>query len=220
MRIVVIIIVILAVGVIAYYTRTKNTTENNYEAIDQNIPVVNSNNLNQDQQSASSILGYITSDQVGPFSTGELVPNQTLLSQAGYSIRETTIFPEGMQTKEYIVSKNDKDLLTFQLRPISFGGVDVLVGDIRVTSPEFKTKEGIGVDSTVSDFIKAYPNYRFWYSQEEGEHFVLNTSSDKENLQFFLDRSGLLNPDKSFYPTRATISDFKTDAKIVSVRVY
>ena len=127
---------------------------------------------------------------------------------------------EGMQTKEYIVSKNDKDLLTFQLRPISFGGVDVLVGDIRVTSPEFKTKEGIGVDSTVSDFIKAYPNYRFWYSQEEGEHFVINTSSDKENLQFFLDRSGLLNPDKSFYPTRATISDFKTDAKIVSVRVY
>lgn len=166
-----------------------------------------------------SIEGYITSDQVGLFHIGEPVPDQTSLSQAKYSIRETTIFPEGNAEKQLIVSKNGKDLLNFEMMFLNQGKI----GSIQVISSEFKTKEGVGVGSTISDFIKAYPNYKFWYSEEEGEHFVLFTSNSEEIPQFLLDRSGLINPDVNFNSPihrQAKISDFKTSAKIASIRVY
>ncbi len=176
-------------------------------------------NNNEPQESQNVIsLGHITSNQVGPFQIGELVPDQNLLLQAKYSIKETTVFPEGMPQKQLIVSREGKNILTLGM-PLDQNNIR----DIIVTSPEFKTQEGIGIDSTVSDFIKAYPNYKFWYSQEEGEHFVLNTSDIAATPQFILDRSGLVNPDENFdlpIQRQVKISDFKTNAKIVSVRVY
>ncbi|OGI57615.1 hypothetical protein A3B85_02465 [Candidatus Nomurabacteria bacterium RIFCSPHIGHO2_02_FULL_37_13] len=223
--IILIIFAVLAVGGVAYYAgkssspTTQNIPENNYQPAGQNIPVVNSNNTTPNQQNANSVEGYITSQKVGIFDIGEPVPDQSLLLQAKYSIKETTIFTEGIPVKQYVVSMGSKDLLTLGLPPNS----GEKIWDISVISPEFKTKEGIGVGSTVSDFLKAYPNYKFWYSQEEGEHFVLNTSSNATNPQFFLDRSGLINPNENFnYPTyrQAKISDFKTSAKITGVRVY
>jgi len=153
--------------------------------------------------------------RAGLFKIDEPAPDQTLLSQEKYSIEETTVFPEGMPQKQYIVSRDGENLLTLNMSP------DLSkIWDIYVVSQKIKTKEDIGVGSTIFDFMKAYPNYNFWYSAEEGEHFVLNTSSDQNSPQFLLDRSGLLDPEKSFYPTKATISDFTPDAKIIRVRVY
>jgi hypothetical protein len=214
------VLAVLAIGGGAYYFGTtnnpvpENTQEDNYQSQENQNNIVNTSVVNSNSTSDLA-LRYITSTQVGLFQVMEPVPDPTLLAQAKYSIEETTIFPEGMPQKQFIVYKGGKNLLTLNMFP------DLSkIYEISVFSPEFKTKEGIGFDSTVSDFIKVYPNYKFWYSHEEGEHFVLNTSSSKASPQFLLDRSGLLYPNKSFSSTPATISDFKTSAKIVRVRVY
>lgn len=216
------VIAVLAVGGIAYYVGTKNNSVSQNIQVDNYQPTIDTTTKNTTSTSTIvtdvPVLGYITSNQVGLFHIGEPAPDETSLSQAKYSIKEITVFREGNPQKQFVVFKNGKDLLTFELPPNLSN-----IGDITVISPEFKTKEGIGIGSTIADFIKAYPNYKLWYSGEEGEHFVLNTSNSKASPQFLLDRSGLINPDENFYyPTRrqAKISDFKTSAKIVSVRVY
>jgi hypothetical protein len=168
-----------------------------------------------ENRNPSEVLGYISNDKVGIFKIGDSVPSQDSLSKMGYTVTETTYTPEGMPQKLYVVSKGGKQILTFQLSPNTSA-----INDIRIESPEFTTNQGISVGSTISDFIKEYPQYRLWYTTEEGEKFILNTAKDNPTLQFFLGREDLVNPKANFYKTEIKTSDFKTDAKISNIRVY
>jgi len=170
--------------------------------------------INEEVQKTSKAMGYISSDQAGIFKIGATIPNQETLSKNGYSITETPASSEGYQYVLYIVSKDGKPVLTFDLSTTD------TISDIRVKSSEFRTSEGVAVGSTLSDFIKAYPNYRLWYTAEEGEKFILNTTKEASSPQFFLDRSDLINPNGVFYKTGIKASDFKVDAKITEIRLF
>lgn len=170
--------------------------------------------IKEEMQKMPEILGYISNDQVGIFKINVPSPNQDILSRNGYSVNETTASSEGYPYILYIVSKDGKPVLTFDLSATD------TISDIRVKSSEFRTSENIAVGSTLSDFIKAYPNYRLWYTAEEGEKFILNTTKDAATPQFFLDRSDLVNPKGVFYKTGIKASDFKADAKINDIRVF
>jgi hypothetical protein len=165
-------------------------------------------------QEGLEVFGDISNDQVGIFKISELVPDQGVLATNGYSINETTASAEGQPYTLYVVSQEGELVLNFTLSPTN------KISDIRVKSSDLKTAEGIAVGSTLVDFIKAYPNYRLWYTAEEGEKFILNTTKDAATPQFFLDRSDLVNPKGVFYKTGIKASDFKADAKINDIRVF
>lgn len=158
------------------------------------------------------VLGYISSDRVGIFKIGAPV----LLANEGYSVKETTYFPEGHAQKIYAVSKNGKEVLNYVLTSLN------AVSNIYVKSSSFITEKDIAIGSTISDFIKAYPNYSLWYTAEEGEKFILNTTKDAPTLQFFLLREDLVDSGKTYldFKKGIKVSDFKTDAKITDIRVY
>jgi hypothetical protein len=166
------------------------------------------------QEKPFPVLRSISRGQVGMFKNGDPIPTDDLLLKSGYSATETTYYPEGMAQKAYIISENAEQVLILKL------SYQNKINDINVLSPKFMTAEGIVVGSTISDFIKAYPNYILWYSAEEGEHFVLNITKDENSPQFFLDRSDLVDPKENFFKKEITVSDFKADAQIREIRVY
>ena len=173
-----------------------------------------SNTQANKEENLPEIFGSIATDHVSIFKIGAPIPSQDSLSGAGYSITETTEYPEGMPQKVYIVSKNDEQILDLW---ISYSDT---IGDISTRSPEFTTKEGIAVGSTISEFITAYPDYRLWHTLEEGEKFVLNITKDQFSPQFFLNRNDLVDPKKDFWKKEIRVSDFKADARIQEIRVY
>jgi hypothetical protein len=166
------------------------------------------------EKEAHEIFGYVSNDQVGIFKINAPIPDLDTLSRNGYSINETTSSVEGDPYKLYTVSKDGKIVLTFAVFTAD------KISEIRVKSSEFRTSEDIAVGSTLSDFIKAYPNYKLWYTAEEGEKFILNTTKDAATPQFFLFRNDLVNPKGDFYKTGIKVSDFKADAKINDIRVF
>src|SRR3989338_4841418 len=166
------------------------------------------------KQETAQILRYISRDQVGVFKIDAPIPSQDSFSIEGYLLTEKTIYPEGHPQKIYVVSKNDKQLLTFNVWGLG------KIGDIKVQSSEFRTDKSIAVGSTISDFIKAYPQYRLWYTAEEGEKFILNTAINAPTPQFFLKREDLLDSKKNFHNKEIKVSDFNANAKIAEIRVY
>ena len=90
--------------------------------------------------------------------------------------------------------------------------------EIIVLSPKYRTKENIGVGSTIFDFQKTYSDYRVWYTYVS-DMFVLE--SDTIKAQFILDKNDYTGPEIEIEGeiTPLLTSDFKNNGKIKRVRL-
>ena len=77
---------------------------------------------------------------------------------------------------------------------------------------------GIGVGSTLEEFVKVFPEYRLW-STYISDQYVVETEGVK--AQFILDKEGLIGTvDYTSDSADLTRGDFKDDTEIISIRIF
>lgn len=164
----------------------------------------------------------ITGESVGKFRIGRSIPGKE--SVAPYQIsRETitTTTEEGPYEETVYVLK-DKDKVLMHLKPefdYETMQYNRKTGEIVVFSDQFKTEKGIGVHSTMEEFIKTYHDFKLWYTYVSGMFIIETPGLD---AQFILDQEDFIgdvsNVDSEI--TNLEISDFRKGAKIKQVRIF
>ncbi|RXP53794.1 hypothetical protein EC396_09875 [Lutibacter sp. HS1-25] len=159
----------------------------------------------------------ILNNSVGDFKIGEKI------SAKNYTIKEDaiTLMDEGEEWTEPIfkISANEEQLMV--LKPKFDFEANIYtknIGEIIVNSEKFKTEKGIGVNSTIGEFIAQYPNYKIWFTYIGGDRFVIETPD--LNIKFLLDEKDYKGKIQvTGEETPLNIADFNPTAKIKNVRV-
>lgn len=164
----------------------------------------------------------ITGESVGKFRIGRSIPGKE--SVAPYHIsRETitTTTEEGPYEETVYVLKDQEKMLMYLKPEFDYETMQYnrKTGEIIVFSDQFKTKKGIGVHSTIEEFIKTYQDFKLWYTYVSGMFIIETPGLD---AQFILDledfRGDVSNVDSEI--TNLEISDFRKGAKIKQVRIF
>ena len=156
------------------------------------------------------IKNLITNSSAGTFKLNSKITS--LVPTDDYKIKKV----EDIRSEEgenytyitYVVNDYKEDLLE----------ISEDASTITVVSNKFKTSKGIGVGSTIEEFIKAYPTYKIWYTYIS-DMCVIQTKTGK--IQFILDNDDL----KSDPPCNGEIdylkkSDFNKNSKIIKIRIF
>ncbi len=133
---------------------------------------------------------------------------------------QTRMTEEGPEEETlYIVNENSKDILS--IKPeynFETGNYTQIIEEIIILSDKFKTLDGIGVNSTIQEFIKTYPNYKIWYTYISGMYVI---ETEEINAQFILsekDFIGNLNVKSDM--TTLNKTDFNSTTKILKIRIF
>jgi len=159
----------------------------------------------------------ITEQSAGIFKIGAEIPTMI----PGFTIKkEMRDGAEGDQYPTYIVKEQDRVVLTITPGVDDSYEYTNKIGDIVIESDRYKTSDGIGVTTTIDEFIAKNPTYKLWYSYIGGM-FVLETPNLK--TQFNLDGKDFIGDSTKLEDSDMVTlsrSDFKKDAKITTVRLY
>ena len=163
----------------------------------------------------------IENKAAGDFKVGGVIVLPAENDAFKFEKKVVTRMIEGDEEKEtvYTVIENNEELL--ELKSVEYLEADNVIekiGEILVSSAKFKTNEGVGVSSTIEEFIAAYPTYKIWYTYVS-DMYVLETEG--VNAQFLLDKNDFtselkITSDQEFLKK----TDFKSTAKIVKIRIY
>ena len=168
----------------------------------------------------------IIDEAVGRFKIGEQIENpyqHVKYNEYKFEQTERTEMREGTEEKiiEYTFSKSDDARLI--IKPSYDDESDTYTdktGEIIILSEKYKTKDLIGINSTIEDFIKKYPDYRLWWTYVS-DMYVLDSKTAGENIQFLLDAEDcIIEPATDSDMTILSPTDFKKDSKIVKIRVH
>ena len=127
---------------------------------------------------------------------------------------------EGYEEEEtvYSVSENNERLLLLEVSyDRKTGDATKNIKEILVYSDKFKTSKGIGVSSTIDEFITAYPVYKIWYEYIRDIYFIETDSIDALFILDEMDFTTKINVSGEQTPLNK--SDFKSTAKIVGVQM-
>lgn len=163
----------------------------------------------------------ITDSTAGPFRLGSELPGPATMMKYQMRVEEITRYSEDGPTTEpvTIIGENNEDLLW--LKPGLLAGAgnhDNSIYEIIILSPKYRTKDNIGVGSSIFDFQKTYPDYHVWFTYVS-DMYVLET--DSISAQFILDKDDYTGPEIEIESeiTPLLISDFKNTGKIKRVRL-
>ncbi|HET8754341.1 MAG TPA: hypothetical protein VFM59_08260, partial [Salinimicrobium sp.] len=92
------------------------------------------------------------------------------------------------------------------------------IGEIIIHSEEFKTKEGIGVNSTLEEFLKTYSESEIWFTYVSDRYVV---ESPEIEAQFILNKEDFTG-EVEIKSAQVTLkpSDFKQGARIEKIRLF
>lgn len=181
-----------------------------------------SNNLNEEYKTSTDSTYLITKNSAGIFQIGNPVPSADSLKHYRIEKKQQNRNTESGPVEEtiYIISKNGTKFLI--LKPIynhysnSYAGT---IDEIMVLSDKFHTKKGIGVASTINDFIAAYPSIKLWYTYVSFR-YVMETET-YSSLQFLLDEKDFIGQlEINDTMTELNSDDFKDDAQIFKIRIF
>lgn len=173
----------------------------------------------KEEKKSIETVNYRVSDKsAGDFKIGDPIPSPSS-EPLNIKSETRTETAEGETYEEtiYMISRNGEALLELLSGYNETGDETNNIGEIVVFSAQFKTAKGIGIGSTLEEFIKTYPKYKLWYTYVSGMYVV---ETEGLAVQFILsadDFTGkteitsdmiMLNP-----------SDFKPNAKIVKLRI-
>lgn len=93
------------------------------------------------------------------------------------------------------------------------------IGEILIFTDKFRTNKGIGVNSTIEDFIAAYSKYFIWHTYISN-NFVIQT--EKPGIQFLLDEKYYIGKKNLFETDKVELKkeDFEKESKIKAIRMY
>lgn len=159
---------------------------------------------------------------VGPYLLDEPIPDQI----GNYTIKKemlTKDTEEGpYEYPAYVVTENGQNVLNFGLQYDYEAQkyIDDVIGEITIFSDKYKTDDGIGVNSTIGEFLKQYPNHRVWYTYVT-DMFVIECK-ELGLVQFILDGDDYKGSTDLYSSDMVTLkaSEFNKDGKIKEVRIY
>ena len=163
----------------------------------------------------------ISNKSVGEFKIGQqmIPPYPSDIYKIEKGIRKERIEGESVEIDEYRVFENGNLVLIMETSyDFDANKYSDIIDEIVVVSEKFKTKEGIGVNSTIDDFIKSYPKYKLWWAYIR-DIYVINSESIG-NIQFLLDADDFIpEPKIDSEITYLKYADFKKGSKIKRIRV-
>ena len=161
----------------------------------------------------------IENKAAGDFQLADPIP----ASPENYSISKTqqTRTTEEGPTEEtvYVVRQGDEVLMELlpSIEPAT-GEPSGKIGEMRLISDKFTTAEGIGIGSSLEEFINAYPNYKLWYTYVSNR-YVLEAEALK--AQFLLGEEDFTGEvEVSGVMTPLEKEDFRQAAEIKGIRIY
>lgn len=150
----------------------------------------------------------IRENSVGIFKIDDALPFSNAPST--YKVRKVikTQMEEGIayDYTNYILSEQNKDLLISTEY------------EMMILSEKFKTAKGIGVNSTIEEFIKQYPDYSIWYTYVSERYIIQAKGLNTQFILSEMDFKSELNVTSD--QTILKKSDFKENAKIIKIRMY
>ncbi|MFT5821192.1 MAG: hypothetical protein ACI8ZM_002441 [Crocinitomix sp.] len=161
----------------------------------------------------------ITSESAGDFKLGDAIP----VSTEDYSVAEENITSEteeGPNTEAvHNVFDDNGELIQISCEyNYETGEYIDAIGEINIYSDRFQTAEGIGVGSTITEFMTAYPDFKIWYTYVSGMYVI---ETEVLDVQFLLDETGFQGEVEDVLDmVILNAEDFKIDTKIVTVRMY
>jgi len=167
----------------------------------------------------------IIDKSAGRFKIGEQISNPYQSDDnVDYKMERTerTETREGTEEKiiEYAFSRYSDTMLI--IKPMYDYTTDAYTdktGEIIILSEKYKTKDMIGINSTIDDFIKIYPDYRLWWTYVS-DMYVLESETAGENIQFLLDADDcIITPNTDSDITILSRDDFKKDTQIKKIRI-
>ena len=122
-------------------------------------------------------------------------------------------------SKEWVYTLVADGLVLMDL--ISYEGA--MLDEIFLHDTHFRTVEGIGVQSRLTEFISTYPNYKLWYTYVS-DRFIAETPV-LPNVQFLVERDAYAGPVSKLTEVRSeqstlSIEDFTGEARIEKVRIF
>ena len=164
---------------------------------------------------------------VEPFFTGNNMPDEA----AGYTIEKKIVRRDFEDETDTMVTYTmsvyfifDNGVNVFEIETaFDFDSKESsdIIGEITILSDKYKTAEGIGVNSTIQDFITAYPDYTVWYTYISGMYVI---ETKQLEVQFLLDGDDYIGKEIEIEIEGDIVflksADFKKDAKIKSVRIF
>lgn len=168
-----------------------------------------------------TVSDYIfTETSAGPFRLGDPLPGAS--STCPYEVKKMsrTRMVEGTFEETVYWVYEDGELL-MEILPSYDHKIERyvdLIGEIMIISERFRTEEGIGVSSTIGEFLSSYPEYRLWYTYVSDRYVIQPEGSSFQFLLCGQDFSGF--PDSSGDMTEMDISGFKEDAAVQSIRLF
>jgi len=116
-----------------------------------------------------------------------------------YEIKKSSFLTENGNTIiEISITENNTELLELELdfdydKLLNYDTIVYTnkIKAIYIADKRFKTEKNIGLESTLIDFISAYPDYQIEYLGLYGDSFKLE-SNDINNILFYLDPNGYI----------------------------
>jgi len=128
---------------------------------------------------------------------------------------------EGDEWEEeyFLVSENGNELITYTMGHDYETKRDNVISEIIIQSDQFRTTNNIGINSTIEEFMKAYPDFSIW-SSNIGDFFTIQTKTMK--AQFLLDNKDFVSDWNILdgETTNLKKTDFKINSKIKTIRIY
>ncbi len=94
------------------------------------------------------------------------------------------------------------------------------IQEISIFTNEYKTKEGIGVGSTIKEFFETYPSSKIYHYVETNRYCIRNNSTTYYLLPEDFTGEIDWNKQESHLVANLSINDFKLDSKISKITVY
>lgn len=162
----------------------------------------------------------IVPGSAGMFTLGHPLPTLP----EGYKSRKATktYMEEGeeYEIELHTVYNTIEDLLDLHMQenediPVEERAID----EILVHSDFYQTDRGIGVNSTVEEFLEVYPDHKVWYTYVT-ERCVIEVE-ELDGVQFVLNSHDLINmPEITSDMIDLSLADFKEGSKIEEIRIF
>lgn len=94
-------------------------------------------------------------------------------------------------------------------------------GEIDLLTNDFQTEKGIGVGSTIEEFVAAYPDYKIWYTYVSNK-YVIETPGLPE-VEFILDPLSFIGDENVLNESdmvTLTMGQMNVKAKITTIKVF
>jgi len=160
----------------------------------------------------------------GAFKVGQNLPTASQTVHLTLTHNFKTLSAEGEEWEEYYyeVAQDNINLLTCTVEEYHDANGHETIGELKLHNEQFKTSNGIGINSTLEEFIEQYSDYRITYSYVNDKFIVQNKTMNQ--VQFILDPNDYIANNNEYLTSSDIVplkkSDFNDLTRIKSIRIF